>query len=89
MRANLLLVGAAALVGVGLIARPDERAPAAGRIVVVRGGATVAPVAHAVLTEPGMRTVGQPTFAAVSGEDFGDPGVWATPAEFAPPEPAG
>lgn len=89
MRAALsLTLGGAALVGVGLYARPGEPVPTTGGgIVVVRGGAPAGPVARAVPVAVTSATDAMPV--AAETEDYGDPGVWALPAEWAPPEPAG
>lgn len=89
MRASVaLLGGAAVLAGVGLYAHPGEHAPAADRIVVVRGGTMAGPLARAAPVVGGVRPAGSPPAVAPSAADFGDPGVWATPAEFDQPEPA-
>ncbi len=90
MRAALALSlgGAAALVGVGLYARPGEPVAAAGGgIVVVRGGAPASPVARAVPVA--IMPTAEVLPAAAEAEDHGDPGVWALPAEWAPSEPTG
>lgn len=88
MRGSVLLLGgAAALVGVGLIARSGERAPLVDGIVVVRGGATGVPIARAIAAKARPQVAASPAVSDGAGT-FGDPGIWATPAEFDRPEPA-
>jgi hypothetical protein len=90
VRSRLILLvagGGAVLAGLGVVARPGARAPVAGdRILVVRGGLQEpAPIARAA---PVASSAALGTALAAADDEFGDPGIWATPAEFDRPEAA-
>ena len=85
VRNSLLLFGCAlALVGVGLIARKDERSPATSGIVVVHGGPPVGSVVRALRIEAGVQIASAPAGGAEPDADSGNPGIWATPRRVRP-----